>query len=599
MTLKIGDTVEGRYKVLSEIDSGGMGTVFLAEHHLIKRRVALKLLRPDLAEDVDTLERFMNEARIAGTLGHPNIVESTDMGFTRDGVPYIVFELLEGSLLTDEIYRTRGFPVRRALRIARQIASALAASHAAGIIHRDLKSDNVFLTDREDAMDHVKVLDFGVSQFIGGEARNVVVGTPQFMAPEQITSPGSVDGRADVYALGVILYEMLAARRPFADHDDPNVVFQRILNEEPAPLEVSNLPPGLEVLLFERFITKRADERFATMRDVEGALAAFAGIVRPEGSRDSVPILALSAAAGLPATTESSPSLPAPVQAITLPRAPAQRPSVAWIIAAVVAAAGGVGLVATSKSGSQASGVAQATAADASVARDDASKLASAIEASTRGAQLRADGLAQTPMFRAAIETDAKTVADMLRSEYKLKLESGEVFQMSQLRDGKRVVLTRLPPTAGTLPTTDKPALHVADGALSVVVTSPVLNPDGKLAGAVELLVPVELGSLRDQIAAHASELSLTGLDAPLAIHLGSASEGAGSAAHVEAPIAFEKTLAVGSATLSETIAPPAAAASASDAAGGMPVGALAAWGGAGFLALIYVGSLLRARRRD
>ena len=146
-----------------------MGTVFLAEHALIKRRVAIKILHPDLATDADVVERFMNEARAAGTLGHPNIVESTDMGFTHDHVPYIVFEYLEGTLLTDEIYRVGGLPVRRAVRIAEQIASALAAAHNAGIVHRDLKSDNIFLTDKDDALDHVKVLDFGISRFLEAE----------------------------------------------------------------------------------------------------------------------------------------------------------------------------------------------------------------------------------------------------------------------------------------------------------------------------------------------------------------------------------------------------------------------------------------------
>ena len=160
----------------------------------------------------------MNEARAAGTLGHPNIVESTDMGFTPNHVPYIVFEYLEGTLLTDEIYRVGGLPVRRAIRIASQIASALHAAHNAGIVHRDLKSDNVFLTDKDDALDHVKVLDFGISRFLETDEaqRNMVMGTPEFMAPEQITDPGSVDHRADIYALGVILYEMLTARRPFS-----------------------------------------------------------------------------------------------------------------------------------------------------------------------------------------------------------------------------------------------------------------------------------------------------------------------------------------------------------------------------------------------
>ncbi|HUS31875.1 MAG TPA: serine/threonine-protein kinase, partial [Kofleriaceae bacterium] len=133
-TVKAGDTLEGRYKILNLVGEGGMGKVFLAEHMLIKRRVAIKILRPELATDSNVVERFMNEARAAGAIGHPHIVESTDMGFTREEVPFIVFEYLEGSLLTDEIYRTKGMSPRRALRIATQIASALHAAHQAGIV---------------------------------------------------------------------------------------------------------------------------------------------------------------------------------------------------------------------------------------------------------------------------------------------------------------------------------------------------------------------------------------------------------------------------------------------------------------------------------
>src|SRR6266850_1312812 len=196
----VGDLVEGRYRIIKVLGEGGMGTVYLAEHTLIKRKVAVKILHAQFASDAHVVERFMNEARAAGTLGHPNIVESTDMGFTHDHVPYIVFEFLEGALLTDEIYRVGGLPVRRAVRIAQQIASALHAAHAAGIVHRDLKSDNVFLTDKDDAVDHVKVLDFGISRFLAIEdektRRGVVMGTPEFMAPEQITSPDHVDKRA-------------------------------------------------------------------------------------------------------------------------------------------------------------------------------------------------------------------------------------------------------------------------------------------------------------------------------------------------------------------------------------------------------------------
>src|SRR5207247_3897797 len=122
--------------VIKPLDEGGMGTVFLAEHVLIHRKVALKVLRPELAEDSEVVERFMNEARAAGTLGHPNIVESTDMGFTRDGIPYIVFEFLEGTLLVDELYRLRGLPIRPALKLAHQPPSAREAAHRARIVHR-------------------------------------------------------------------------------------------------------------------------------------------------------------------------------------------------------------------------------------------------------------------------------------------------------------------------------------------------------------------------------------------------------------------------------------------------------------------------------
>src|SRR5271167_2957727 len=117
-SVEVGDLVEGRYRIIKVLGEGGMGTVFLAEHTLIKRRVAIKILHPQFASDANVVERFMNEARAAGTLGHPNIVESTDMGFTHNHVPYIVFEYLEGTLLTDEIYRVGGMPVRRAIRIA-------------------------------------------------------------------------------------------------------------------------------------------------------------------------------------------------------------------------------------------------------------------------------------------------------------------------------------------------------------------------------------------------------------------------------------------------------------------------------------------------
>ncbi|HEY8141917.1 MAG TPA: protein kinase [Kofleriaceae bacterium] len=273
-----GDVIEGRYRIIEVVGEGGMGTVYLAEHALIKRRVAVKILRPDLASDANVIKRFMNEARAAGTLGHPNIVESTDMGFIDVSVPYIVFEYLEGSLLTDEIARLGSLPVRRAVKITRQIASALGAAHHAGIVHRDLKSDNIFLTDRGELMDHVKVLDFGISKFLeAGDdrtRRGMVMGTPEFMAPEQITDPDSVDVRSDVYALGATLYEMLAGRRAFTN-DDPRTLLHRIVHTEAPAIERPDLPRGLYDLVF-KMMAKNPDERLQDMADVEAVLDLYA-----------------------------------------------------------------------------------------------------------------------------------------------------------------------------------------------------------------------------------------------------------------------------------------------------------------------------------
>ncbi|HEU4734713.1 MAG TPA: serine/threonine-protein kinase [Kofleriaceae bacterium] len=285
-----GDVIDGRYRILRKLADGGMGTVFLGEHLLIKRRLAIKLLHPELATDRGMVHRFLNEGSAAGTLGHPHIVESTDMGFTRDRVPYIVFEYLEGCLLTEEIWRLGRLPVARAVRIGRQIASALEAVHAAQIAHLDLKSDNVFLTHRGDALDHAKLLDFGISRFMAGDPGHettqtgILVGTPEFMAPEQVTDPAAADCRADIYALGVLLYEMLTGRCPFVA-DDPRWVLHRIVHDTPPPLD-REVPAALERLLFDGLLVKPRDRRLQTMGEITAILDALLVAMRsgiPDG----------------------------------------------------------------------------------------------------------------------------------------------------------------------------------------------------------------------------------------------------------------------------------------------------------------------------
>lgn len=283
------DIVDGRYRIVRKLAGGGMGTVFLAEHMLIKRRVAIKLLRAEFAADRGMVHRFMNEASAAGTLGHPHIVESTDMGFTREGVPYIVFEYLEGCLLAEEIQRLGTLPVRRALLIVRQIASAIQVAHNAQIAHLDLKSDNVFLTDRGDALDHTKLFDFGISRFIAVDSENtqpgLLMGTPEFMAPEQVTSPDTVDCRADIYALGVLLYEMLTGHCPFVSNDLRRVLHQ-VVYETPPPLD-RPVPLALECLLFDGLLVKSREQRLQTMGEVMTILDALIAAM-PSGVPDAL-----------------------------------------------------------------------------------------------------------------------------------------------------------------------------------------------------------------------------------------------------------------------------------------------------------------------
>jgi hypothetical protein len=288
------------------------------------------------------------------------------MGFTEDHVPYIVFEYLEGTLLTDEIYRVGGMPVRRAARIAEQIASALQAAHNANIVHRDLKSDNVFLTDKDDALDHVKVLDFGVSRFLELEEaqRNMIVGTPEFMAPEQITAPATVDKRADVYALGVILYEMLTARRPFSNEDDPQQLMTRIVSEAPPPLMLAEVPHALSTIILEKMLAKDPADRFQTMADVASALEQF--LTRGDGTpvprRRTQPVAAVTGDIPMPKAARETPwpvdtldgTSPLGVNQVSLPPPPpAKRPYALYGIAGASVLMGAVGLVFGLKSGGE------------------------------------------------------------------------------------------------------------------------------------------------------------------------------------------------------------------------------------------------------
>jgi tRNA A-37 threonylcarbamoyl transferase component Bud32 len=589
VAVKAGDTLEGRYKIIKTVGEGGMGTVYLAEHMLIKRKVAIKILRPELAADSTVVERFMNEARAAGAIGHPHIVESTDMGFTRDEVPFIVFEYLEGTLLTDEIYRVRGMPPRRALRIAGQIASALHAAHSAGIIHRDLKSDNVFLTDKEDASDHVKVLDFGISRFLEAEAgsedsnRHLVMGTPEFMAPEQILTPEKVDKRADIYALGVVLYEMLTARRPF-DFDDNKLTAERRLTEtdkllhkivtEPVPLiNRFDLPPGLEELIKEKLLAKDPEERFESMKDVQAALEAFFSVAR----RDSEPIAVVS------------PPLPQVAETVRPPAA-AKPSGMGWLIAALLVGGAGAALLAVEPKPSA------ATVASNDAARkgleEAAAKIGATLDSQAQASHMRADGIASLPMLRAAIETDAATLKDMVKDRDVLfKAQPDEVLEIFQVRDGKASPMLRIPDNAAALKSIreNETRLEAAGDKLHLVVGAPVVNQKGVNDGVIALSQPVDLGVIRQQVTPYTKSAVLLGLDKPVVI--------AGSIAPVKPmsfPIKTSPQTKLSGLTLAAAVDTPEAVA-AKAASPTFKYVRFACWGLAGLLLVAF--GVSRARR--
>ncbi len=259
-----------------------MGVVYEAKHAKIGRSVAVKVLHREMAGDSEVVGRFLNEARAMGTIGHPNIVACTDFGELPGNLPYLVLEYLEGSTLGEEIAKSGPMAVPRALRLAVQVASALEAAHSRGVIHRDLTSGNVFLTKAEGDWENAKVLDFGISKFLTAtEAspktrRGFTMGTPEFMAPEQITHPDVVDARVDIYALGVIMYHMLSGKTPFGGAGVAvQTLFLQVVNELPPHIEREDIPAEVLALL-DKALSKDPYDRFPDMRTMGAALEVLA-----------------------------------------------------------------------------------------------------------------------------------------------------------------------------------------------------------------------------------------------------------------------------------------------------------------------------------
>lgn len=270
--------VGDKYGVTGLIGEGGMGAVYEAEHLAIGRLVAVKVLHPKHAQKKEAVARLQHEARVAGTIGHPNICEIYDMGRLDDGSPYLVMERLHGETLAERIQRDGTVPYRDLLDIVVQVLSALVAAHDKGVIHRDLKPDNIFLSERAGMHPVAKLLDFGISKAQREESSmdltrtGMVMGTPYYMAPEQARGQRDLDGRVDLWAVGVILYEALSGRRPFVARNY-NALLMQILTTKHKPLgEVARDVPGPLCAVVDRALAKMREDRFQNASEFLDAL---------------------------------------------------------------------------------------------------------------------------------------------------------------------------------------------------------------------------------------------------------------------------------------------------------------------------------------
>jgi eukaryotic-like serine/threonine-protein kinase len=356
----IGRLVAGRYRVIKPLGEGGMGQVYLAEHEAIEKKVALKVLRPEYSRKEDIVTRFQQEAISASRIKHPNVLDVFDFGKLDSGEAFLAMEFLEGHDLSDDLAKVSAMDPSRGLHIALQICRALAAAHARGVVHRDMKPDNVFLQRTGDGDEVVKIVDFGIAQLRTTEEAaksqptrrrltktGMIFGTPEYMAPEQ-AGGRHADLRVDVYAVGVILYEMFTGAVPFTG-DSFMAVLTATMNQPPPPMRQMNpelkISPELEAVIM-RALAKHPDQRFATMGELATALVAT-----PEGAPFARPAMGSLADGRL----SSYPPAGAPTAAYGSPVAPGTAVSPGGTVAVGAVTSGAPGRT-SAQSGAETSG---------------------------------------------------------------------------------------------------------------------------------------------------------------------------------------------------------------------------------------------------
>ncbi|HUS28557.1 MAG TPA: serine/threonine-protein kinase [Kofleriaceae bacterium] len=289
----IGRVLDGRYEIRSAIGAGGMGAVYRGKQLTMDREVAIKVIKSTVVADREVAKRFLREARLSSRLVSGNIVTVFDSGQTDDGSLYLVMELIDGKTLASVIAASSPITSRRVASIGRQLCDALETAHELGIVHRDLKPHNVMVLSTALGRDQIKVLDFGLAKSITGDsmsqitATHAMLGTPAYMAPEQIEN-GMIDGRTDLYAVGCILYEMLAGRPPF-QAAQITALFAMHLGEAPPPLP-ADVPPTLARTVM-RLLEKSPDARFASAAELRAVLDE----VSPATPVTGVPVVSAAA----------------------------------------------------------------------------------------------------------------------------------------------------------------------------------------------------------------------------------------------------------------------------------------------------------------
>lgn len=331
-----GSVLRNKYEVLEELGSGGMATVYKVRHKAFHDLAAVKVVHPKLLADAAFLKRFRNEAVVARQLKHANAVRIDDFDYTEDGRPFIVMEYVEGSSLYNvRQQRPEPWPVALCVRIVSQAAEALSAAHALGIVHRDIKPSNILLTPALSDEIQVKILDFGIAKVAEGSFAGItsvqtqtglVIGTPEYMSPEQASgcAESSLDGRADLYSLGLVFYEMLTGRHPFQADTPMGMLLHQIHTQPQPPSSVTGSAPLHISAVVLKMLQKDPGSRFQSATELLAALKEPEAITQPEAPRLHFdPTKAISPA---PATEASpSPSKPPVMASPSAETTPAQK----------------------------------------------------------------------------------------------------------------------------------------------------------------------------------------------------------------------------------------------------------------------------------